>query len=121
MVDNHDPLPLTRSLETEALSAFAVPARGEGLKSESLIAALEALQSNDVSLTQALADAGFMQANAESQAIIDWVESVFDHWGSAYPTSPQLQRLLQQARSLAAAFALRDNRFFVPGGHALHR
>lgn len=121
MVDSHDPLPLTRSLETEALSAFAVPARGEGLKSESLIAALEALQTNDVSLTQALADAGFMQANAESQAILDWAESVFDHWGSAYPTSPELQRLLQQARSLAAAFALKDSRFFVPGGHALHR
>ena len=121
MVDNHDPLPLTRSLETEALSAFAVPARGEGLKSESLIAALEALQTNDVSLTQALADAGFMQANAESQAILDWVESVFDHWGSAYPSSPELQPLLQQVRSLAAAFALKDNRFFVPGGHALHR
>lgn len=121
MVDNNDPLPLTRSLETEVLSAFAVPARGEGLKSESLIAALEALQANDISLTQAIADAGFMQANAESQAILDWVESIFDHWSTAYPTSPELQLALQQARSLAAAFALKDSRFFVPGGHALHR
>lgn len=121
MVDDHDRLPLTRSLETEVLSAFAVSMRAEGLKAESLIAALEALQTSDIALTQALTDAGFMQANAESQAILDWIEAVFEHWGSAYPTSPELQRLLQQARSLAAAFALHDSRFFIPGGHALHR
>jgi len=121
MIDDHDRLPLTRSLETEVLSAFAVPTRSDGLKTEALIAALEALQSNDVTLTQALADAGFMQANAENQAVLDWIQSVFDHWEIAYPTSPELQRLLHQTRSLAAAFALNDSRFFIPGGHALHR
>lgn len=121
MVDDSDRLPLTRSLEAEVRAAFAVPPRAEGLNQQALLSALEGLRNFDRPLTAALSDAGFMPPNADDQPVLDWVDAVFARWAQQYPLAPELQQALERARSLAAAFAIRDNRFFIPGGHALHR
>lgn len=121
MADDHDPLPLTRSLQAEVLSAFAVPERAEGLDTPSLITALETTHTTDTSLTQGLARAGYMQASAHDQAVIDWIDAVFEQWTRVYPLPRELNDCLQSTRAMAAAFALEDSRFFVPGGHVLHR
>ena len=121
MVNEHDRLPLTRSVEADVLAAFSVPTRTEGLPTETLLSALEGIEASDRALNDALSDAGFKQATSDNQPILDWVDAVFEHWKTAYPLAPELHVALQQARSLAAAFALKDSRFFIPGGHVLHR
>ena len=121
MVDDHDRLPLTRSVEADVLAVFSVPTRTEGLKIETLLSALGGIETTDSSLNDALSDAGFKQATSDNQPVLDWIDAVFAHWTTAYPLAPELHVVLQQARSLAAAFALRDSRFFIPGGHVLHR
>ena len=121
MVDDHDRLPLTRSVEADVLAVFSVPTRTEGLKIEALLSALGGIETTDSSLNDALSDAGFKQATSDNQPVLDWIDEVFAHWTTAYPLAPELHVVLQQARSLAAAFALRDSRFFIPGGHVLHR
>ena len=121
MVDDHDRLPLTRSVEADVLAVFSVPTRTEGLKIETLLSALGGIETTDSSLNDALSDAGFKQATSDNQPVLDWIDAVFAHWKTAYPLAPELHVVLQQARSLAAAFALRDRRFFIPGGHVLHR
>ena len=121
MVNDHDRLPLTRSVEADVLAAFSVPNRTEGLPTETLLSALEGIEASDRALNDALSDAGFKQATSDNQPILDWVDAVFEHWETAYPLAPELHVALQQARSLAAAFALKDSRFFIPGGHVLHR
>ena len=117
-----DRLPLTPSLEANVRSAFAVPAYAEGLWGERLLSALEDIAPNDSqALTDALNDAGFKQPNDESAAVLDWVDATFAHWNKHYPLAAPLQSLANELRPLAAAFALTDDRFFIPGGHGLHR
>ena len=120
-MDNQDRLPLTPSIEAEALAVFAVPARAQGLEIDALLAALYDIRNTDETLSAGLAAAGFEQAGADQQAIIDWIEAVFAHWHAHYPLAAEVQTLLQRARSLASAFAVKDKRFFIPGGHALHK
>lgn len=120
-MNDSDRLPLTRSLEADVRAAFAVPVRNEGLTSQALLSALEGLRAQDRPLVTALAEAGFMPPSADDQPILDWIDAVFARWASAYPLAPELQQALDRGRVLAAAFAVKDNRFFIPGGHALHR
>ncbi len=121
MINDSDRLPLTRSLEAEARGAFAVPARSEGLNRQALLSALEGLRPGGRSLAESLHDAGFMPPSADDQPVLDWVDAIFAHWQTHYPVAPELQQALDRARQLAAAFAVKDSRFFVPGGHAVHR
>ena len=45
----------------------------------------------------------------------------FARWQSRYPLDPKMLALLWAAKPLAAAFACREDRFFTPGAHAVHR
>jgi len=117
-----DRLPLTQSLEANVRSAFAGPVRPDGLSGERLLSALEDLKPGaSQSLVDALNDAGFKVPETESAAVITWVDASFEHWMTTYPLADPIRTLLGQLRPLAAAFALTDERFFTPGGHALHR
>ena len=121
MIDDNDRLTLTRSLEAEVLAAFAVPPRADGLTQEALLSALQSIKPAARQLSDALGNAGFKQVSSEDQPALDWVDAVFNYWAEHYPLAPELQEVVHGARPLAAAFAVKDNRFFVPGGHALHR
>lgn len=117
-----DRLPLTQSLEANVRSAFAGTARPDGLSGERLLSALEDLKPQVTqTLIDALNDAGFKHPDTESAAVIAWVDASFSHWMSTYSLADGLRLLVVQLRPLAAAFALTDERFFTPGGHALHR
>ncbi len=115
-----DPLALTESLEGEVRAAFAVEARATGLSTGETLAALKTFNTRSRSLAaaQALDSA---QANAQDQAILNWIDSVFDYWQAHFPMAAELTEVLNQARPLAAAFALTDKQFFIPGGHGAHR
>ncbi len=115
-----DRLSLTRSLEAEVRAAYAVESR-EGLSRKALLKALKNLQPGREPLETALRDAGFMPPDAEDAPVINWIDSVFEHWHAHYPLAGELHAILDNARPLAAAFALKDERFFTPGAHALHR
>ena len=115
-----DRLSLTRSLEAEVRAAYAVDSR-EGLNRSALLAALENLRPERQTIEAALRDAGFMPPDAEDAPVLDWIDSVFEHWHAHYPLAGDLHAILDNARPLAAAFALKDSRFFTPGAHALHR
>ena len=121
MHDEHERLPLTRSLEADVRSAYAVPVRQDVLGRKSLRSALATLVGTEDRLTEALKIAGFMQANVDDQPVLDWVDDTFELWAQHYPMAPTLQQQLDSLRPLAAAFAINDERFFVPGAHALHR
>ena len=116
-----DRLPLTTTIEADVRSAFAVPNRQGGMERSSLLSALEKLEPGEQPLEDALANAGFMPANAEDAAILRWIDSSFAHWRQEYPLEDTLQQLITNTRPLAAAFAITDDRFFIPGGHGLHR
>lgn len=114
-------LPLTSSIEADARSLFAVPARAEGMSPKALLSALENVSVRHQSLETALRDAGFMPASSEDAPVLAWVDAVFAHWFRHYPLAAELVDVIDHMRPLAAAFAIKDPRFFVPGGHALHR
>ncbi len=115
-------LPLTQSLEANVRSAFVGRACPDGLSGERLLSALEDLKPGaSQSLNDALNDAGFKLPETESAAVIAWVDASFEHWMTTYPLADPIGTLLGQLRPLAAAFALTDERFFTPGGHAIHR
>ena len=117
-----DRLPLTRSLEVEVRTAFALPSQTEGLTGEALIEALATLQvAQDQTLLSTLASQGHELIASEPAAVLDWIDAVFARWQSHYSLDPELADLLLAVRPLAAAFACSEDRFFTPGAHALHR
>lgn len=117
-----DRLPLTRSLEVEVRTGFALPPHTVGLSGEPLIDALAKLSSTDnQGLLDALHEAGHETIASEPAAILTWIDAVFARWQSRYPLDPKMQALLRAAKPLAAAFACREDRFFTPGAHAVHR
>ena len=117
-----DRLPLTRSLEAEVRTAFALPSQTEGLAGEALIEALATLQmAQDQTLLTTLAHQGHELVASEPAAVLAWIDAVFARWQSHYSLDPELAELLLAARPLAAAFACSEDRFFTPGAHALHR
>ena len=117
-----DRLPLTRSLEVEVRTAFALPSQTEGLTGEALIEALATLQVvQDQTLLSTLASQGHELVASESAAVLDWIDAVFARWQSHYSLDQELVDLLLAVRPLAAAFACSEDRFFTPGAHALHR
>ena len=117
-----DRLPLTRSLETEVRTGFAVPPISEGLSEAALVDALSRITvSEGESLVQALADQGYDAITSDSTAVLNWIDAVFAVWQSDYPLDGEFEQTVQAARPLAAAFACQEERFFTPGAHALHR
>jgi len=117
-----DRLPLTRSLEVEVRTAFALPSQTEGLTGEALIEALATLQvAQDQTLLSTLSSQGHELVASEPAAALDWIDAVFARWQSHYSLDPELADLLLAVRPLAAAFACSEDRFFTPGAHALHR
>ena len=117
-----DRLPLTRSLEVEVRTGFALPSQTEGLTGEALVAALSKLSlPQNQALRTALAAGGDELIASEPAAVLDWIDSVFARWHAHYSLDPELEHLLLAAKPLAAAFACSEDRFFTPGAHALHR
>lgn len=116
-----DRLPLTRSLEADVRAEFAVTPISEGLSGSGLVKVLGDLDVQGESLLAALSEAGYKNPDSDSEAVIRWVDATFNHWTSHFPLAPEMQALVEGMRPLAAAFALTDARFYVPGGHALHR
>ena len=114
-------LPLTSSLESEVRAAFAETANPDGLSGEALCRALGDIKAKKRALTDAIADAGYRAPDNDSLAVLNWVDATFALWAEQSPLAEELQKSLQRLRPLAAAFALSDPRFFIPGGHALHR
>lgn len=115
-----DRLSLTRSLEAEVRAAYVVESR-DGLSRGALMSALQSLRPGPDAIESALTAAGFRPPDADDAPILNWVDSVFNHWQAHYPLTPELHDILNAARPLAAAFALTESRFFTPGAHALHR
>jgi|GEM_PF-826004 len=120
-MQDEDRLPLTSTIEAEIRSAFAVPYREGGMGRSALLAALEKLDPTEQTLEAALAGAGFMPSNADDAPILRWIDATFSHWQARYPLDNALQNPIAHIRPLAASFALTDDRFFIPGGHGLHR
>lgn len=116
-----DRLPLTRSLEADVRAEFAVTPISEGLSGSALVKVLGDLNVQGESLLAALSEAGYKNPDSDSEAVIRWVDATFNHWTSHFPLAPEMQALVEGMRPMAAAFALTDARFYVPGGHALHR
>lgn len=117
-----DRLPLTRSLEVEVRTGFALPSQNEGLTGEALVAALSKVSlPQNQALRTALASGGEELIASEPAAVLDWIDAVFARWHAHYSLDPQLEHLLLVAKPLAASFACSEDRFFTPGAHALHR
>ena len=117
-----DRLPLTRSLEVEVRTGFALPSQSEGLTGETLVVALSELSlAQNQGLRATLAERGEELIASEPAAVLDWIDGVFTRWHAHYSLDPELEQLLLAAKPLAAAFACSEDRFFTPGAHALHR
>ena len=100
---------------------FAITPLSEGLSGSALVKVLSDVDPQGQPLVAALSNAGYKNPDSDSEAVLRWVDATFAHWSSHYPLAPEMQELVLKASPLAAAFALADNRFYVPGGHALHR
>ncbi len=58
---------------------------------------------------------------ATDASTIEWVTLAFEGWERDYPVEGTMRGALRRLLPLAAAVALRDERFFQPGEHPLHR
>lgn len=61
------------------------------------------------------------QPGAEQSAILQWLGDAFDAWEQHYPVDSLLCQELRRLKPLAAALAVTDSKFMVPGAHPLHR
>ncbi|EED36963.1 conserved hypothetical protein [Luminiphilus syltensis NOR5-1B] len=120
-MQDEQPLPLTSSLESDVRDGFAVADRHDAMTTRALVSALEQLGTSEQSLEAMLHDAGFMPPSHQDAALLNWIDSVFRQWRERYPLDHRLDQLLDLARPLAAAFAVSDAHFFIPGGHPVHR
>ena len=57
----------------------------------------------------------------EQIATLHWVGTAFRDWEDQFPLEEPLASQLRRLKPLAAALALTDANFFVPGGHPLHQ
>jgi hypothetical protein len=115
-------LPLTSSIEQEVRQVFAVAPRESLMGDEALISALRSVPSiTAMGLEHDLLQAGYEPCSAPAASILSWVDTTFEHWLTRYPLAPELSGEVTGLKALAAAFALTDQRFFVPGGHVLHK
>ena len=58
---------------------------------------------------------------ADEVAILEWVGVAFEEWEKQFPLEPELAADLRRIKPLAAALAIIDPDFLVPGEHPLHR
>ncbi|HBO14479.1 MAG TPA: hypothetical protein DD491_16950 [Halieaceae bacterium] len=58
---------------------------------------------------------------AADASTIEWVTLAFEGWERDYPLEGSMREALRRLLPLAAAVALRDEHFFQPGEHPLHR
>ena len=114
-------LPLTRSLEAKVLANFNTQGHHQGLGGSDLVTALAHLTPDQNTLLDALSEAGYEQLDSDSASVLCWIDAVFACWANTVTWAPEIQPLVNRSRPLAAAFALRDSRFFTPGAHGLHR
>ena len=90
-----DRLPLTRSLEVEVRTGFALPPQTDGLSGETLLDALAKLSlTGHQPLVDALHEAGYDAIASEPAAILAWIDAVFARWQSRYPLDPKMLALL---------------------------
>ncbi|MFT4767187.1 MAG: hypothetical protein ACI8RN_000312 [Glaciecola sp.] len=57
----------------------------------------------------------------EDQATLTWICEAFDEWEEQYPLEQPLKDHIHRLLPLAIAMALKDESFYTPGSHALHR
>ena len=114
-------LPLTRSLEADVLAYFNTQGHHQGLGDRELVTALTHLTPDQNTLLDALSEAGYDQLDSDSACVLCWIDATFACWANTVRWAPEIQQLVNRSRPLAAAFALRDSRFFTPGAHGLHR
>ncbi len=72
-----------------------------------------------MSQTEAIGDPAL--PTVEQTAILRWVGAAFDHWERAFPLDPVLAARLRRLKPAAAAMALAEPDFSIPGAHPLHR
>ena len=85
-----DRLPLTRSLEVEVRTGFALPPQTDGLSGEPLIDALAKLSlTSHQRLLDALHEAGHDTIASEPAAILAWIDAVFRALAVALPPRPE--------------------------------
>ena len=82
---------------------------------DSALAPLESIMAQ----TEAIGDPAL--PTIEQTAILRWVGAAFDHWQQAFPLDPALAARLQLVKPVAAALALVEPDFLIPGEHPLHR
>ena len=111
-------MPLTRSLEADVRAEFAISPVSDGLSGDGLVKVLGDLDPQGQSLMETLSAAGYKNPDSDSEAVLRWIDSTFEHWASRYPLAPEIQALVFRTSPLAAAFALLDTRFYVPADMA---
>lgn len=57
----------------------------------------------------------------EDQAALTWICEAFDEWEEHYPLEQPLKDHIHRLLPLAIAMALKDDAFYTPGSHPLHR
>lgn len=57
----------------------------------------------------------------EDQATLTWICEAFDEWEEHYPLEQPLRDHIHRLLPLALAMALKDDAFYTPGSHPLHR
>ncbi|MDP5054817.1 MAG: DUF1631 domain-containing protein, partial [Congregibacter sp.] len=57
----------------------------------------------------------------QDKATLVWLCEAFDEWEDQYPLEQPLKDHIRRLLPLAVAVALKEESFFTPGGHALHR
>ena len=111
-----DQLALTRSLEVEIRTGFALPSQPEGLAGEALMGALSELSvPQNQALRAALAESGEELIASEPAAVLDWIDAVFTRWHAHYSLDPELEQLLLAAKPLAAALPVQKIDFLRLG------
>ncbi|WP_439102310.1 DUF1631 family protein [Congregibacter sp.] len=126
---SHEQIPLPCSLKTKVMEQFS-PRDGalttDALSREELIEFLaKSKDTNSTPLATIKRHAAKQNLKPdlrpEDQATLVWVCDAFDEWEDHYPLEQPLKDHLRRLLPLAAAMALKDDAFYTPGSHKLHR
>ena len=122
--------PLQCSLKDQVLGNYAASAAATGdsqmvMEVDEVLAQLRQIEEFKLSPVDAIRTQGALgdprMPEPSLMAILQWVQDAFALWEEGFPIEEPVGTQLRQLVPAAAAAAISDEEFFVPGAHPLHQ
>ncbi len=121
--------PLPRSLHALVLDLYAPDIQAgaaQTMSQDEVLRYLKSIDSFELSPLQAIRTQAEAMGDpavlgGEQAAILEWLNTAYNHWEQRFPIEEPLASELRKLLPLGAALAITDPDFLTPGAHSFHR